>query len=59
MLAGKTDTHTALRHFLEGFEGRGGDGDGVVTVQEWLEHYADISAAIDSDDHFGEMMAKT
>jgi len=59
VVAGRLDKGSALRHFLDGFEGVMGDRDGVITVQEWLEHYEDISASIDSDDYFAAMMAKT
>jgi len=48
-----------LKDFLNAFEGRGGDGDGVVTLKEWTEYYEEISANIDEDDMFGGMVAGT
>ncbi len=59
MVAGRTDARSLLKDFISNFEGRLGNRDGEVTVQEWLGYYEDISASIDSDDHFSLMMAKT
>lgn len=30
--------------------------DGIVTLDEFTEYYADVSASIDGDDYFGFMM---
>ena len=40
--------------FLENF----GDvnRDGCITRQEWNEYYAAVSASIDNDEHFVELM---
>ena len=51
VVSGRMGKSTALMKFLDGFEGS------VVTVQEWLSYYEDLSASIDSDDYFGQMMA--
>ena len=57
VLSGKTDAKTALRSFLDGLDAKAGNQ--VITVQEWMDHFAGVSASIDSDDQFGAMMAKT
>ena len=51
VVSGRMGKSTALMKFLDGFEGS------VVTVQEWFSYYEDLSASIDSDDYFGQMMA--
>lgn len=48
-----------LKQFLDGFEGRGGNGDGTVTIDEWISYYENISADIDDDDMFGTMVANS
>jgi len=48
----------ALNEFLQAFEGRNGNRDGQVTLREWTEYYEEVSASIDSDDYFGDMMVK-
>ncbi len=30
--------------------------DGIVTFEEFCDYYSDVSASIDSDDYFAEMM---
>jgi len=30
--------------------------DGIVTIEEFLDYFADVSASIDSDEYFGAMM---
>ena len=30
--------------------------DGIVTFEEFCDYYADVSASIDDDDYFAEMM---
>jgi hypothetical protein len=30
--------------------------DGIVTFDEFVDYYGDVSASIDSDDYFAEMM---
>ena len=59
VIAGKLDGSSALRVFLDGFEGRGGDRDGTVTLDEWLNYYEEISASIDSDDEFSTLLVGT
>ena len=44
-----------LTEFIAGFEGKGGNFDGTVTLEEWIDYYEDISSSIDEDDLFGTM----
>jgi hypothetical protein len=44
-----------LKEFIAGFEGKGGNFDGTVTLEEWIDYYEDISSSIDEDDLFGTM----
>ena len=44
-----------LSDFLGLFESRG-KRDGVVTREEWLQYYEGVSAGIDSDEYFAEML---
>lgn len=57
--AGKMSEEEALKEFLEGFEGEGGDHNGVVTNDEWIKYYEEISSSIDDDDYFGTMLVNT
>lgn len=59
VVSGRIDGGSALRAFLDGFEGANGNRDGLVTINEWVKYYERISASIDSDDYFGQMMAST
>ena len=33
--------------------------DGIITMQEWLEYYNNVSMSIDTDDYFQVMMNST
>jgi len=57
--AGRITVTEALNDFLDAFEGDGGNHDGTVTLDEWTRYYEDLSASIDSDDYFGEMLERT
>eukprot|EP00966_Prymnesium_polylepis_P241292 5580148-Prymnesium_polylepis.1 len=57
--SGAMTKQEALREFLSAFEGSRGNRDGVVTWEEWLGYYEEVSASIDSDDYFGQMMVST
>jgi len=54
--AGRMSVATVLQEMLKNFEGRSGNADGVVTLKEWSEYYGDLSASIENDDHFSEML---
>ena len=57
--AGDKTEQQILEELLMGFEGRSGDRDGTVTLNEWVGYYEEISAGIDEDDLFGGMIAGT
>jgi len=48
--SGKISEDEALEDFLNQFDG--GDKDGVIHFDEFLDYYRDISASVDSDDEF-------
>jgi len=51
-----------LLDLLEVFEGSGSDsskkGDGIVTLDEWIGYYEEVSSSIDTDDYFGAMITR-
>jgi calcyphosin len=60
--AGKKTEDEVLKEFLETFESHynvmhGSKSDGLVTPDEFVEYYANISANIDNDAYFELMMA--
>ena len=59
MKAGKTTESAVLNALLQGFEGNKSQGvkDGIVTLDEWVAYYEELSASIDSDTYFAEMVA--
>ena len=62
--SGKRTENEVLTEFLETFEQHyntttGGQNDGQITPQEWLEYYTNISASIDNDAYFELMMSNT
>jgi len=59
VIAGRMTKEEALQEFLNSFEGDYGNRDGKVTLDEWIRHYEEVSASIDSDDYFGVMIAQT
>jgi Ca2+-binding EF-hand superfamily protein len=59
VMAGKMTKEEALQEFLNSFEGSEGNRDGKVTLDEWVRHYEEVSASIDNDDYFGQMMSTT
>lgn len=51
--SGKKTEDEVLREFLDAFEGEGGEkGDGVISMDEWIDYYTGISSNVDNDDHF-------
>ena len=59
--AGKATEEEVLTEFLETFEIHhniliGGEPDGIVTMEEFEEYYANVSASIDTDEYFEVMM---
>ena len=62
--SGKRTEDEILTEFLETFETHyntitGGQSDGTITPQEWLEYYTHVSASIDNDAYFELMMSNT
>ena len=64
--SGKKTEDEVLTEFLDTFEdhfadmkGHADSRDGVVTMQEWLEYYNNVSMSIDRDDYFDLMMNNT
>ena len=62
--SGKRTENEILTEFLETFEQHyntvtGGQSDGTITPEEWLEYYKNVSASIDNDAYFELMMSNT
>lgn len=61
VLSGKKTSDQILVEFLETFEAHhniknGSDADGIVTLEEFVEYYKNISVSIDNDDYFALVM---
>ncbi|KDO27328.1 hypothetical protein SPRG_07575 [Saprolegnia parasitica CBS 223.65] len=56
VIAGRKTERDVYTEFLETFEASSRVHDGRVTLDEWTEYYANISASIDDDDYFELMM---
>lgn len=57
----KKTEEQVLMEFLETFEAHhniksNNAADGIVTFEEWVEYYTNVSASIDSDEYFHLMM---
>ena len=48
-----------LADFLNSFDGVKGNNDGIITKEEWLEYFTDLSVSVPSDDYFVQMMEST
>ena len=55
VVSGEWTEYDALQEILATYEQ--GEADGVVTFQEFLEYYRDLSAGMESDDYF-ELMVR-
>lgn len=55
VIAKRKTPAAVLREFLDTFD-VGGEKDGMVTQQEFLNYYANISASIDNEDYFELMI---
>lgn len=55
VLAGKRTAKDVLQEFLDTFD-VGGEVDGKVTRQEFLNYYSNVGATIDDDDYFELMI---
>lgn len=58
-IEGKKSKDTILKEFLNNFDGAKGNNDGVVSKQEWLDYYTDLSMSLPSDEYFVRMMEST
>ena len=57
VLEGRKTERQVLEEFLATFEmALSGVADGIVTLEEFLEYYTSISASVDNDDYFEQMM---
>ena len=57
VLEGRKTERQILEEFLATFEmALSGVADGIVTEEEFLEYYTSVSASIDNDDYFDQMM---
>jgi len=61
--SGKKTEDEILTEFLDTFEdhwcdmnGNADSRDGIVTMQEWIEYYNNVSMSIDNDEYFALMM---
>ena len=59
---GRRTEKEVLLDLLEVFEGSGSGsskkGDGIVTLDEWIGYYEEVSSSIDTDDYFGAMITR-
>jgi calcyphosin len=48
-----------LTEFLNNFDGAKGNKDGVITKNEFVDYYTDLSMSCPSDEYFVKMMEST
>jgi Ca2+-binding EF-hand superfamily protein len=58
-LEGRLTKDQILENFLNQFDGAGGNNDGKVTLDEFIDYYTDVSCSIPSDEYFVKMMEST
>lgn len=58
-LEGKKTKDEILAEFLNNFDGARGNNDGVVTWNEWVDYYSDLSMSTPSEEYFVRMMEST
>lgn len=56
---GKKTAEQVIEDFLNSFEGVKGNRDGVISWEEWLDYYTDLSMSIPLEDYFVRMMEST
>eukprot|EP00300_Choanocystis_sp_HF-7_P024230 c2563_g1_i1.p1 GENE.c2563_g1_i1~~c2563_g1_i1.p1 ORF type:complete len:287 (+),score=85.25 c2563_g1_i1:71-931(+) len=57
VMTGQMTKEEAINEFIKIFEGDNGNGDAIITLEEWMDYHAGLSSNIDTDDQFGMMMA--
>jgi Ca2+-binding EF-hand superfamily protein len=55
--AGKKHESAVLQEMMQRFEGKGGNRDGVVSLDEWIGYYEELSASVEDDDHFNQLVS--
>ena len=55
-IEGKLTREEVIMQFLDGFDGLKGNNDGVITWEEWLDYYTDLSMSLPDDRYFVRMM---
>jgi len=58
VIKGELTEDDVLQEFLNVFEGGGGNKDGKITMDEWLDYYKAVSSSVDTDDYFVEMVQR-
>jgi Ca2+-binding EF-hand superfamily protein len=58
-LEGRKTRDEILTDFMSNFEGAKGDGNGIITMQEFVDYYTDLSMSTPSDEYFVRMMEST
>jgi Ca2+-binding EF-hand superfamily protein len=56
---GRKTKDQILSDFLQNFEGKKGNRDGVITKEEFVDYYTDLSMSVPSDEYFVRMMEST
>jgi Ca2+-binding EF-hand superfamily protein len=56
---GRKTKDQILSDFLGNFEGKKGNNDGVITKDEFVDYYTDLSMSVPSDEYFVRMMEST
>jgi len=51
-IEGKKTKQEILNEFINNFEGAKGNKDGIITKEEYMDYYTDISMTIPNDDYF-------
>lgn len=54
--AGKKTESAVLGEMLQQFEGSKGNRDGRITMEEWISYYEELSASVENDDYFDQMI---
>ena len=58
-IEGRKTREQILTDFLHNFEGVKGNRDGVISKEEFIDYYTDLSMSVPSDEYFVRMMEST